>query len=339
MLALDRLSLYQPMCGSGQKSAALIGSWEFWALHDQKRSDPFDDIRALVNAAPGPDATAIAAARKLRGSLQMMPDGLGRLGQLFDWLAGVTGRCPPTFRSPRLALYAARHGAADYDPMTPDATHVRQHLELLAAGGGVANALCATADIGLQVFDLAPENPSGDPANGPAMTEREAAATIAFGMEALAGDVDLLCLSDISAGADFGAAAILDPAGMPMAWNAHRAAAMANPLVAMAGLGGREIAAMVGAILAAAHQKVPVILDGLPAIAAASVLYRLAPDAMAHCLLSEARGPDQYRFAMAIGMEPLFNLDLKSGEGAATTLAVQTLRTALSVHLAMPARN
>jgi nicotinate-nucleotide--dimethylbenzimidazole phosphoribosyltransferase len=307
-------------------------------LTDTSSADPFDDIRALAGAAPGLDGSAMAKARDMRGQMNIRPDGLGRMGAFFDWLAGVSGRNPPTFRNPRLALYAARHGAADHDPLTPDAAHVRRHLELLAAGGGIANAFCASGDIGLQVFDLAPETPPGDPALGPAMTPRECAATIAFGMEALAGEVDLLCLSDISAGANFGAAAILEPTAMPLAWNGHRAAALADPLAALACLGGREIAAMVGAILAAAHQRIPVILDGMPAMAAAFVVYRLRPEAISHCLLAEARGADQVRFAKALGLEPVLNLDLKAGEGTAAALVVGLLRTALSVQLALPTR-
>jgi nicotinate-nucleotide--dimethylbenzimidazole phosphoribosyltransferase len=302
----------------------------------ENQSAPFDDIRQLIQALPGLDRDAAATASQLRQNLSGPPGGLGRLGSLFDWLAGASGRCPPTFRSPRLALYAARHGAADEDPMSISAEHVRRHLELLAAGGGIANALCSNGDVGLQVFDLAPEVASGDPAQGPSLSPRDCAATIAFGMEALAGDVDLLCLGDISAGAEFGAVAILDPMGMPLRWNAHRQAAIDDPLEALSRLGGRETAALVGAICAAGHQRIPVLLDGWAALAAASVMWRLNPQAIAHCQLAQARGPAQQKFAEALGFVPLMDFDLRAGEGAAAALCVPLLRTAVSVHLALP---
>lgn len=299
------------------------------------QADPFDDFRALIASMPAPDQAAREAVRARRARLAVPPGGLGQLGELVDWLAAVTGRNPPTFRAPRLALYAGRHGAAHRDPLSPDAAHVRAHLELLAAGGGAANALCAAGDVGLQVFDLAPETPPGDPADGPAMSARDCAATLAFGMEALAGEVDLLCLGDIASGAGFGAGAILDPVAIPAAWAARHGAHREDPLDWMARVGGREIAALAGAILAAGHQRVPVILDGLAALAAAATLARVNPDAIAHCRLAEARGADHARFAQSLGLRPILDLELSVGEGAAAALAVQVVRTALSVDLAI----
>ena len=302
-------------------------------------SAPFDDMRSLILALRGPDLSAKDTARALRAQLALPSGGTGRLGVLFDWLAGVTGRCPPTFRFPRLALYAGRHGAADHDPLTPDAAHVRRHLELLAAGGGLANAVCAAGDVGLQVFDLSPETPPQDPALGPSMTERDCAAAMAFGMEALAGEVDLLCLGDISAGAEFGAAAILEPAIVPVQWSSHIAPATDDPLEALRRFGGRETAALAGAILAAGHQKMPVILDGAPALAAACVLWRQNAHALDHCLLAEARGGIMERAAAEMGLVPLLSFGLSAGEGAAAALAVQTVRTAVSLHLSLPPRH
>ncbi len=300
---------------------------------------PFDDMRNLISALRGLDTEAKAAAWDLRAKLALPAGGTGRLGMLFDWLAGVTGRCPPAFRFPRLALYAARHGAADHDPLTPDAAHVRRHLELLAAGGGLANAVCAAGDVGLQVFDLSPETPPQDPALGASMSERDCAAAIAFGMEALAGEVDLLCLGDISAGAEFGAAAILEPTIVPVQWSSHIAPSSNDPLEALRRFGGRETAALVGAILAAGHQKVPVVLDGAPALAAACVLWRLNTHALDHCVLAEARGGLMERAAAEMGFTPLFSFGLSAGEGAAAALAVQTVRTAVSLHIGLPPRH
>src|SRR4029079_3498899 len=68
--------------------------------------------------------------------------------------------------------------------------------------------LCASFDLGLKVFDLALDLPTGDITEGPARDESTCAATMAFGMEAIAGGVDLLALGEMGSGNTTIAAAI-----------------------------------------------------------------------------------------------------------------------------------
>ncbi len=141
------------------------------------------------------------------------------------------------------------------------------------AGGAAINQICKTFDISLKVYELALSQPTGDITEGPALDERACAATMAFGMEALAGGPDLLVLGEMGIGNTTVAAAIycalfggeaedwvgrgtgVDDAGLKRKAEAVRAALethaghLDDPLEVLRRLGGREIAAMAGAIL------------------------------------------------------------------------------------------
>src|SRR5262249_11988855 len=69
--------------------------------------------------------------------------------------------------------------------------------------------ICLAYDLGLKVYDLALDHPTGDITREPALDERSCAATIPFGMEAIAGGVDLLCIGEMGLGNTTIAAAIL----------------------------------------------------------------------------------------------------------------------------------
>ena len=124
---------------------------------------------------------------------------------------------------------------------------------------------------------------------------------MAFGMEAVAGGVDLLAIGDIGVGGSTAAAAIFAAlyggsgadwtgpgSGADAAMIARKAAVidrglalhgahLKDPLEVLRRFGGREFAAIAGAILAARMEKVPVVLDGFAATAAAAILHRANP--------------------------------------------------------------
>ena len=70
---------------------------------------PFDDIRALLRAMPGPDEAAMAAARARQAQLTKPAGSLGRLEEIAEWLAGWQGG-PPHVESPLVAVFAGNHG-------------------------------------------------------------------------------------------------------------------------------------------------------------------------------------------------------------------------------------
>ena len=162
---------------------------------------PFDDYRQLLKTLPGPDEAARARAAQRNARLSGQGPSLGRLGEIAEWLAAWTGREPQVLR-PLVALFAGTHrGVAG----SREATQAM--VEHAAAGGAMVCQLCAANDLGLKIFDLALHVPVGDIAVEPSLDERGCAATMAFGMEAIAGGIDLVCVGAAGVGGALSAAA------------------------------------------------------------------------------------------------------------------------------------
>ncbi len=153
---------------------------------------PFDDIRALLRQMPGADEAAAAAAREREAQLTKPAGSLGRLEEISAFLAGWQGSARPHVDKPLVAVFAGNHGvvAQGVSPFPQSVT--RAMVANFTAGGAAINQICKTFDISLKVYELALEHPTGDITREPAMDERNCAGTIAFGMEALASEPDLL---------------------------------------------------------------------------------------------------------------------------------------------------
>ncbi len=299
---------------------------------------PFDDIRNLVRDLPGPDEGAAGQARTISTRFAATAGDLGGAAGMAEWLAAWTGR-PPRVLRPVVALFAGTHGVAGGE----DNAAVRRLVERCAAGGGAVNQACVAGDLGLKISDLALDVPVADITKDASLDEKGAAATVAFGMEAIAGGADVLVLAGYGGrGGGVAAAALLramlaeavepgtDPA-VEAALNLH-AGHLSDPLEALRRLGGREIAALVGAILAARMQKVAVILDGEAALAAAAVVHALAPAGIGHCMVGDSGSALASSATAALGMEPILRLGMATGEGAAGAIALGVVKAAALAH-------
>ncbi|PSJ59731.1 nicotinate-nucleotide--dimethylbenzimidazole phosphoribosyltransferase [Pseudaminobacter soli (ex Li et al. 2025)] len=312
---------------------------------------PFDDFRTLMTRLPAGDEAAGERVRAQFSKAEKPVGSLGRIEDLAAWLATWSGR-PPAVNRPLVAIFAGNHGVVRHDisPRTVEAT--ARAVELTAAGGAAINQICLANDVGLKVFDLALHLPTEDITQDAALDERGCAATMAFGMEAISG-TDLLCIGDLGVGNSTVAAAMLaalhggtgaDWVGVGSGADAtmiarkakvvdaalafHRAH-LKDPLEVLRRVGGREFAAIAGAIIAARMEKVPVILDGLAAIASASVLYAINPRALDHCVVAQAS--PEHGFGKAVeklGMKPLLDLGMAHAEGAGGALAVGLVKAA-----------
>lgn len=320
---------------------------------------PFDDIRALLRQMPQQDGRARHDARHRQESLTKPSGALGRLEDIAEWMAAWQGHAP-TVNRPVVAVFAANHGVAARGVSAYPPQVTQQMVENFAAGGAAINQLCATFDLGLKIFDLALDHPTGDITQEAALSERDCAATMAYGMECLAGEPDLLCIGEMGIGNTAVAAALLTAlyggtagewvgpgTGLDAEGMRHKAALVqeavdlhrnhvSDPLEALRRLGGREIAAMAGAILAARMQRVPVIVDGFVATAAAAVLYRLDPASLDHCLFGHVSAePGHQRILQAMGKVPLLALGMRLGEGTGAALAAAMVKAAVACHNGM----
>ncbi len=277
-------------------------------------TQPFDDIRALFDQFPPPKDEAAEAARRAGSDL-------GPMAALAAWVARWRGA--PQINRPILSLYAGAHAGGDV-------AEARARLEAIASGAAPVSRAVQHLGAGLDVFDLALERPVADTTVKAAMSERECAATMAFGMEALAKQPDLLILGGFGPGADQAAhdlaAALAGEASRPAVTRALSEAG-GDPLQLLRQLGGRETAALAGAILAARIQSVPVLLDGAPALAAALALDAIDADAVAHCRIGHAPH-EAGRGGVA---EPWPDLHLGVEDGTASIAVLSIVKLAAAV--------
>ena len=321
---------------------------------------PFDDIRALLPDMPGPDEAAVTAVRTRDAQLTKPPGSLGRLETLVEWLAAWQGTAKPHLNSPLVAVFAGNHGVVARGVSAFPAEVTKAMVGNFQSGGAAINQLCKTYDLSLKVYELALDLPTADFTQGPALDERACAASMAFGMEALASEPDLICLGEMGIGNTTSAAAIYCAlyGGAPEDWVgrgtgvgddglkrkadavraglAHHAGNLSDPLEVLRRLGGRETAAMAGAILGARLRRVPVVLDGFVVGSAAAVLQALDPHALDHCLAAHVSAEQGHRNALArMGLTPLLDFGMRLGEASGAAMAAGVLRGALACHTGM----
>lgn len=320
---------------------------------------PFDDIRALLRSLPEPQAHAVAEASSRNANLIKPVGSLGRVEEIVHWLASWQTGAAPAVTRPLVALFATSHGVVVKRGSETIAAHTTRQMEALAAGGAAVNQFCVTHELGLKIFDLAIDRPTPDITQEDALPEADCAATVAFGMEAIAGGTDLLVLGDLAVGNSVVAAALCHAlyGGEPGDWLVSeadddaamrqvktelvaravaRVAGLRDPLEILRRLGGREIMAIAGAILAARHQYIPVLLDNHVVGAAAAVLHAINPAVLDHCQAAHAI-PDaaHRRILEKIGKTPLMDLGIRLGEGTGAALAVGLVKAAVQAHAGM----
>lgn len=318
---------------------------------------PYADILDLIKIAPGGDASAVEKVRARDGQLTKPAGSLSGLERLVEHLARWQCKAPPTLENPMVAVFAGNHGVTAQGVSAFPAEVTAQMVANFTNGGAAISQICALHELNLRVFELALDMPTGDITQEAAMDDKMCAATIAYGMEAIAGRPDLLCIGEMGIGNTTVAAALyaalfggtgadwvgrgtgVDDAGLARKADAVDRAlafhgdALDHPLTILARLGGREIAAMMGALVAARHHKIPVIVDGFVATSAAAVVHAINPAALDHCIFAHTSAEHGHIRALeAMGKTGLLNLGMRLGEGTGAALAAVLAKTALHLH-------
>ena len=319
-----------------------------------------DEIRALATQLPGPDLDAGTAAAARQGQLTKPAGSLGRLEELAVWLATWQGRHPPRLDHPRTVVFAGNHGVAARGVSAYPASVTAQMVQNFIAGGAAVNQLCRIVDADLRVYEMNLDQPTGDIVEGPAMTEEECARAMAYGMMAVEPGIDALALGEMGIGNTTSAAALCAGlfGGDAVLWtgpgtgvagealdNKRRAVAQAaalhrpaasDPLDLLRRLGGLELAAIVGAVMAARLGRVPVVLDGFTATAAAAVLFAADPRALDHCIVAHVSAEPGHRVLLEhLRQRALLDLGMRLGEASGATLALGVLKAAIACHNGM----
>jgi nicotinate-nucleotide--dimethylbenzimidazole phosphoribosyltransferase len=328
-----------------------------------ERAEPaasFAEIRALIPELPGPDLAAATATAEREAILTKPAGALGRLEELTGWLATWQGRHPPRLERPRTCVFAGNHGVAARGVSAFPAAVTAQMVQNFIAGGAAVNQLCKAVDADLRVYEMALDQPTRDFTTAPAMSEAECARAMAYGMMAVEPGIDLLCLGEMGIANTTAAAALClalfggtakdwTGPGTGVAGSALAAkiavvdeavtrhkAILGDPLEVLRHLGGHELAAIAGAVLAARLARIPVVLDGFACTAAAAVLLGLDKKLLDHCLVAHVSAePGHRRLLDKIGKTAVLDLGMRLGEASGATLAVAILKAAVACHSGM----
>jgi nicotinate-nucleotide--dimethylbenzimidazole phosphoribosyltransferase len=327
-------------------------------MNDFQTISSFADIRALIGSMPGPDQDSFACWQAREPQLTKPAGSLGRLEEISGFLSAWQGRHPPRLDAVRARVYAGNHGVTALGVSAFPAAVTVQMVENFKTGGAAINQLCRTFGVELGVEALELDRPTADFTKGPAMSEAECVAAMRQGMAAAEPGLDLLVLGEMGIGNTTAAAAIChglfggeaaDWTGRGTGVDDHHlkikinvvgrgvaANRSADPLAILAGLGGRELAAMAGAILAARHRRIPVLLDGYVCCAAAAVLFAADAKGLDHCMVGHASvEPGHRRLLSGIGKRALLDMDMRLGEASGAALAVGLMRAAVACHTGM----
>ncbi|MEQ8602237.1 MAG: nicotinate-nucleotide--dimethylbenzimidazole phosphoribosyltransferase [Marivibrio sp.] len=334
-------------------------------MSDDQTAEPgpeadLEEIRGLMRAMPGPDKAAADAARSRETELTKPAGALGRLETIAEWAAAWQGRHPAKVDRPRVAVFAANHGVAARGVSAYPADVTAQMVANFQRGGAAVNQLCAVHDAELRVYEMALDHPTLDFTLEPAMGEADVATALAYGMMAVEEGVDLLCLGEMGIGNSTSAAALSCAlfGGAAADWTgpgtgvqgdaltakikvveagvALHAQAAADPFDLLRRLGGLELAAIAGAVIAARMGRVPVILDGFACTAAAAILQAIDETALDHCLIAHRSAePGHGRLMQALGKEPLLDLGMRLGEGSGAAVALGVVKSAIACHAGM----
>ncbi|MEX1035188.1 MAG: nicotinate-nucleotide--dimethylbenzimidazole phosphoribosyltransferase [Sneathiella sp.] len=319
-----------------------------------------NQIRNQLDNLTKASKSAVDAAVARDAILTKPAGSLGQLETLAVWLSGWQGQHPPTYAHPQVIIFAGNHGICDQgvSAFPPEVTI--QMVANFKNGGAAINQLASAFDAAFSVVPLELDNPTADFTKAPAMNEAELMNALTVGWNAINEDTDILVVGEMGIGNTTVAAALTTAlfGGSGVDWagpgtgvtpegvrkkasvidtgiDRHKDI-LKDPLQVLRCLGGREIAAMAGAILAARQRHIPVLLDGFVAGAAAAVLFKANPEALDHCVAAHVSAePGHTRLLKEIGLEPLLSLGMRLGEGSGAALALGLIKGAVATHNGM----
>jgi nicotinate-nucleotide--dimethylbenzimidazole phosphoribosyltransferase len=311
-----------------------------------------------VSHLAGPEPDAVVAARDSGDDLLAVPGSLGVLDRAVDRVLALPGAEPT---AGTLVVVAGDHPVAAAHAVSAYPASVT--ADVLAAtrrGESLGAATARQAGLRVHAHAAVPAGVQGDLLTADALTRTAAEELVAegrtLGRELAAHG--LVCLGEVGIGNTTVAAALacgllaLAPddavglgagadaemlarkravvAGALQRARADHGTALADPLTALAGLGGPELAVLAGVTLGAAAAGVPVVLDGLVTSVSAVVAVRLEPAAQSALIAGQrSRERAHAEVLTELGLEPLLDLRLRAGEGVGAALAAQLLLTAL----------
>ncbi len=316
-----------------------------------------DDILAAATKPITPCAKTTLLATEHQNQLTKPQGSLGKLEEVAIWLAGWQKQVKPKLNRVDTLIFAGNHGVTKHGVSLFPPEVTQQMVANFTGGGAAINQICTLNGSNLKVFDIELDKPTEDFTQAAAMNETEFLQAINIGANAVSDDADLITLGEMGIGNTSAASAIalasfggnaIEWTGAGTGLDAKRIEQKAQvidkavtyhqdyldqPLEILRRLGGRELAAIFGATLAARRKHIPVILDGFICCAAIAPLFQLNSDALSIAIaghLSQEFG--HIKLLKLLNKQPLVQINMRLGEGSGAALAIGLVRAALATH-------
>ena len=312
-------------------------------------------FQTVLDGLPTIDIVAEQGALARNSQLTKPPGALGRLETLAIWYAGWCGVARPRLTRPQVLIFAGNHGITAQGVSAFPAEVTEQMVLNFQAGGAAINQLSAAFGARLDVHPLSLDQPTRDFTTGPAMSEADCIAALQSGWDAVDAEADLLVTGEMGIGNTTSAAALalalfggeaadwvgrgtgVDAMGVAHKCRVVEAGLEMNPvargngLQALRCLGGRELAAMAGAIARARQARIPVVLDGFICCAAAACLQHARGDVLDHTVAGHLSAEGSHGKLLArMEKAPLLSLGMRLGEGSGGAVAIAVVQVAVA---------
>lgn len=313
------------------------------------------NVSALSSNLPQFDQEAENAAKAHQAILTKPLGALGDLETIALFMAGWSKSVKPSMEKCQALVFAGNHGICNQgvNPFPQEVT--AQMVTNFQHGGAAINQLCKVNGADLDVIALDLETPTGDFSAGPAMDETAVLAAMKAGADAVSDDANILVLGEMGIGNSTTSAALacaglggngadwVGPGTGSDAAGRALKADLVDKAIALHGqttgldllkaFGGREQAAICGAVIAARMKRIPVLLDGYICTAAVVPLFTDAPEWLDHCLVGHlSREPGHLKILEKMDKKPILTLNMALGEGSGAALALGIVKAALACH-------
>ncbi len=308
---------------------------------------------------PIADANLAHRVQRRLDSLTKPPGSLGRLEEIAMQIALVQRTEMPSIERKAMLIFCADHGIVSEGVSPYPAEVTAQMVANFRAGGAAITVLCRHYGIEPVIVDMGVGRATRNFAREAAMTREQAERAIRVGMDH-AGAADVLGAGEMGIGNSTAAAAIfsaisgLDPhetagrgTGLDEAGVARKAAVIRCALAlhrpdasdavgVLAAVGGFEIAAIAGLILGAAARRRAVVLDGFISCSAALIARVLAPASLDYVIFSHRSAERGHRRMLEfLNARPLFDLEMRLGEGSGAALGINLVETSVRLYREM----
>jgi nicotinate-nucleotide--dimethylbenzimidazole phosphoribosyltransferase len=307
-----------------------------------------DWLRTSLSTLTKPDVSAQKLVQERADTILRPAGALRELDDVAVWMSGWQQTTTPYVSRPAALVFAADHGVAVTGGVSAYPTDVTAAmLKAYQSGKSTLSAFAKIAGAVVHAIDVGVGRPTNDIQVEAAMSHERFDEAISAGRKAVDDlDADLLVIGEMGIGNTTIAAAIAAAllGDKPSAWVGRgtgvdddgytrkltavekavaRVSSLTDPLEILRQVGGAELAAMSGAIIAARMRHLPVLIDGYVVTAAALPLFQVDKSALDHCWVGHCSAEPGHRKVLKHLQKPhLLDLNMRLGEGSGAMAAV-----------------